>query len=161
MLRRSPRFKPQAYSTIIPAEDDYGEVLDQKWGQWVESESFKRYWLIPNAPSGHVELLTEQTYLSLVHPRHPSFSAFFYQPIDSPFGTTHRSSIFTKTMGCKDCYAVEISLSPEHVHSIKATTIAHPNSTGCFNSQSISRSDRLSPCGISLRTWHVQYRYGL
>lgn len=49
MLRRSPRFKAQAYPTIIPAADDRGEVLDQKWHQWVESESFKRYWLVPNA----------------------------------------------------------------------------------------------------------------
>lgn len=42
MLRRALRFRRSVYVDIIPNPDDRGELLERKWHEWVEQESFKR-----------------------------------------------------------------------------------------------------------------------
>ncbi|RAL07225.1 putative C6 and C2H2 transcription factor RegA-like [Aspergillus homomorphus CBS 101889] len=42
MLRRALRFRRSVYTTIFPTLDDAPEVLEQKWRDWAELESFKR-----------------------------------------------------------------------------------------------------------------------
>lgn len=42
MLRCGGRYRRSAYSTIIPNEEDAGDILEVKWRRWVVQESFKR-----------------------------------------------------------------------------------------------------------------------
>lgn len=42
MLRRALRFRRSVYTNIIPHVEDTGEVLERKWHDWIEQESFKR-----------------------------------------------------------------------------------------------------------------------
>jgi hypothetical protein len=42
MLRRALRFRRSVYSTIVPLAEDKGHVLETKWRNWVDQESFKR-----------------------------------------------------------------------------------------------------------------------
>ncbi|KAJ5736448.1 uncharacterized protein N7483_001573 [Penicillium malachiteum] len=42
MLRRGLRFRRSMYSNIIPLPEDNDEVLERKWREWIEQESFKR-----------------------------------------------------------------------------------------------------------------------
>ncbi|KAL4892419.1 hypothetical protein BDV59DRAFT_202561 [Aspergillus ambiguus] len=42
MLRRGLRFRRSIYHSIVPNPEDTEAVLDKKWRDWVEQESFKR-----------------------------------------------------------------------------------------------------------------------
>lgn len=42
MLRRALRFRRSVYSNIVPLVEDTGDVLEGKWREWIEQESFKR-----------------------------------------------------------------------------------------------------------------------
>ncbi|KAJ5927845.1 hypothetical protein N7466_006801 [Penicillium verhagenii] len=42
MLRRGLRFRRSLYTTIIPLAEDSDDVLERKWREWIEQESFKR-----------------------------------------------------------------------------------------------------------------------
>ncbi|CEJ54909.1 hypothetical protein PMG11_01196 [Penicillium brasilianum] len=42
MLRRALRFRRSVYTNIVPNMDDSEEVLERKWHDWIEQESFKR-----------------------------------------------------------------------------------------------------------------------
>ncbi|KAJ5263903.1 hypothetical protein N7478_011508 [Penicillium angulare] len=42
MLRRGLRFRRSVYATIIPLAEDTDDVLERKWREWIEQESFKR-----------------------------------------------------------------------------------------------------------------------
>ncbi len=42
MLRRALRFRRSLYANIVPHAEDTGEVLERKWHDWIEQESFKR-----------------------------------------------------------------------------------------------------------------------
>ncbi|KAJ5642882.1 uncharacterized protein N7484_005389 [Penicillium longicatenatum] len=42
MLRRGLRFRRSVYTTIIPLAEDTDDILERKWHEWIEQESFKR-----------------------------------------------------------------------------------------------------------------------
>ncbi|KAJ5698025.1 hypothetical protein N7462_000030 [Penicillium macrosclerotiorum] len=42
MIRRALRFRRTFYTTIVPLAEDTVEVLERKWHEWIEQESFKR-----------------------------------------------------------------------------------------------------------------------
>ncbi|KAJ5540428.1 hypothetical protein N7494_005504 [Penicillium frequentans] len=42
MLRRGLRFRRSVYSNIIPLAEDTDDVVERKWHEWIEQESFKR-----------------------------------------------------------------------------------------------------------------------
>lgn len=62
MLRRASRFNREIYPTIVPQDDDHGDVLEEKWRKWSEAESFKRYY------STHIRLSVSLT-LNLIYTR--------------------------------------------------------------------------------------------
>lgn len=41
-MRRAGRFRRSRYSQVVPAPEDEGAVLEDKWLGWVEVESMKR-----------------------------------------------------------------------------------------------------------------------
>ena len=46
MLRSGRRYRASTYSNVIPDPEDDGDVLEKKWHQWVEQESWKRQVLV-------------------------------------------------------------------------------------------------------------------
>ncbi|KAJ5765309.1 hypothetical protein N7520_004868 [Penicillium odoratum] len=42
MLRRGLRYRRSVYSPVIPFPEDTDDVLERKWHEWIEQESFKR-----------------------------------------------------------------------------------------------------------------------
>lgn len=42
MLRRGLRFRRSVYSNIVPLGEDTDDVVERKWHEWIEQESFKR-----------------------------------------------------------------------------------------------------------------------
>ncbi|KAL4821925.1 hypothetical protein BDW67DRAFT_189798 [Aspergillus spinulosporus] len=42
MLRSGRRYRASMYSNVVPDQEDHGDVLEKKWHQWVEQESWKR-----------------------------------------------------------------------------------------------------------------------
>jgi hypothetical protein len=43
MLRCGNRFRRAAYKEVFPLPQDEGTILDMKWRQWIENQSFIRY----------------------------------------------------------------------------------------------------------------------
>jgi hypothetical protein len=43
MLRAAGRFKRSSYPTVDVTEEDEGAALDEKWKQWADLESYKRF----------------------------------------------------------------------------------------------------------------------
>ena len=121
MLRRSSRFKAEVYPTIILAESENGSILEQKWRQWVEAESFKRYVAEPKCNNIKILIGSRLVYHMFIHDVQASVllsinPLISYVELDLPLPSCRKLWDAKSATDWKMFYLEKITKAPSHYH---------------------------------------------
>lgn len=123
MLRRSSRFKAEVYPTIILAESENGSILEQKWRQWVEAESFKRYVAEPKCNNIKILIGSRLVYHMFIHDVQASVllsinPLISYVELDLPLPSCRKLWDAKSATDWKMFYLEKITNAPEPLPSL-------------------------------------------
>lgn len=123
MLRRSSRFKAEVYPTIILAESENGSTLEQKWCQWVEAESFKRYVAEPKCNNIKILIGSRLVYHMFIHDVQASVllsinPLISYVELDLPLPSCRKLWDAKSATDWKMFYLEKITNAPEPLPSL-------------------------------------------